>query len=210
MKRFFYLLIAYMLISYPSLITCKELETGTLVISYQTGHKGERLDRIRFLLTNDQQQTTMYPKKGCYVEDAACVMRVVIVEELLPGDYLLEFIIPNSDGLFEEVSTRKIAVTEGSTVKIDQNISIKYASIDTGFKVEGKPLPQNTYPDIQLRNNEGDTILRSKKGILRSSEVLPGEYLVVYGPLEGYATPALLPITLSPNEKAKPVPGVYR
>ena len=207
--RFLFLLLSYLFIGYPSLAICKEAETGTLVISYQTGHKGERLDRVRFLLTNDKQQQTMYPKKGSFVEDAARFMRIVIVEDLLPGDYTLEFITPNWDALFEETPIKKVNIAKGATVKIDQLIQVRYASVDATYEIAGEP-PHDKYPEIKLRGKDGEIVARSKNGVIHSTDIWPGEYLLIYKPLPGYTTPAPIAITLLPHEHAGPFKGIYR
>lgn len=98
---------------------------GCLIISYQTGQKAERLDRIRFVLINDKQEQHMYPKKEDFVDDPSGLMRMVIIDNLEPGNYQLKFVIPNCDGLLEEVPPRTFTIEKGKTIKIDQAIPVR-------------------------------------------------------------------------------------
>src|ERR1700722_19659425 len=88
--------------SFSPFIHSTDPETGTLIVSYQTGPRGERLDRVRFLLSSNLHPEQMYPRGQTYVEDATCPSRMVAIENLPAGNYSIKFIIPNADGLFEE------------------------------------------------------------------------------------------------------------
>lgn len=99
-----------------------EPKTGTLIATYQTGQKGERLNRIRFWLKSENQDIHMYPKGSNFVDDAEWMSRTVVIENLPVGKYTLEFLIPNKDGFFEEVAPRELVIQEGETLKINQKI----------------------------------------------------------------------------------------
>lgn len=94
---------------------------GTLIVTYQTGQKGERLDRIRFFLKSDNH-AEMYPKGLNFVDDAKSMARTVVIENLQTGRYHLHFLIPNKDGFFQDVPPREIIIEEDNTLKIDQKI----------------------------------------------------------------------------------------
>ncbi|MBN9377570.1 MAG: hypothetical protein BGO14_10775 [Chlamydiales bacterium 38-26] len=94
-------------------------KNGTLIINYQTNAKGERLDRVRFWLKDSNHNMKMYPREQKYVEDKN-LCRTVVIEDLCPGLYTLEFLIPNKDAYFEESPEKKILIKPGEVVKIDQ------------------------------------------------------------------------------------------
>jgi len=101
-------------------------EAGSLIVSYQTAPRAERLDRIRFWLKKEgQQEGQIYPKGMAYVDDVTCRCRRVLVENLAPGAYSVEFSIPNTDGLFEPVPPRAVTVLAGKVARIDQQIKIR-------------------------------------------------------------------------------------
>lgn len=121
-KPWFYIFLV--LTTFSGSIFCTENPAfGTLIVTYQTGSRGERLDRIRFFLKDGRQHCHMYPKEGAYVDDPLCFVRMVVINDLPVGDYTLEFVIPNWDGFFEEVPTRQFTIKE-SVTKIDQVIKI--------------------------------------------------------------------------------------
>jgi len=85
--------------------------------------KGERLDRIRFWLTEqNEKKQTLFPKGKSFVEDSKDPSRMVVIEELAPGPYTLQFLIPNIDSYFEEVPEREVIISANEIVKIDQKI----------------------------------------------------------------------------------------
>ena len=98
-------------------------EMGTLVVTYQTSHPEERLDRIRFWLINDHQERTLYPKKDEFVSNHhAPNERTVVISHLPPGRYRIEFLIPNVDDQYEAVLPKVINLPPGEVIKIDQVI----------------------------------------------------------------------------------------
>lgn len=99
-------------------------DTGTLIVTYQTGPKGERLDRIRFNLIDNKHQCQMFPKQGAFVDDPFCLNRMVVIEDLPAGDYIVEFLIPNWDNFFEAVSPRHVIIFKDKVTKIDQVIKL--------------------------------------------------------------------------------------
>ncbi|MFQ5729957.1 MAG: collagen binding domain-containing protein [Waddliaceae bacterium] len=98
------------------------LYTGTLIVTYQTDAKAERLERIRFWLKDDNGKQHLYPMGNAYVEDSINQSRMVVIEDLLPGQYTLEFLVPNTDGYFAEVHKRRVVIAKGDVAKIDQQI----------------------------------------------------------------------------------------
>src|ERR1700722_15724901 len=90
---------------------------GTLIVTYQTNKEGERLDRIRFWVKGDNFKQWLYPKGRSYVDDSATNTRKVVIENLQEGEYTIEFLVPNTDGFFEEVSPRHVAIVPGAVVR---------------------------------------------------------------------------------------------
>jgi hypothetical protein len=99
--------------------------TGTLIVTYQTNHKGDKLDRVRFWLKNEQGKQTLFPKGSAYANNRDDQTRMVVIEELAPGPYTLEFLVPNFDGKFESVPLRKVKIAKGEVVKINQEIKTR-------------------------------------------------------------------------------------
>lgn len=97
---------------------------GTLIVTYQTGPRGERLDRIRFWLQNEQGVLQLYPKKNGYFEDEKGFSRKVVIEHLPPGMYTFSFSLPNYDNFFEPIAARTLKIVSGQVTKIDQQIKI--------------------------------------------------------------------------------------
>ncbi len=99
-------------------------EMGTVIVTYQTDQKGQRLDRIRFWLINENQERTLYPKKDEFVANSSNSRneRTVVITHLPEGHYRIEFLIPNTDEFFEHVSPREFELTSSAVVKIDQTI----------------------------------------------------------------------------------------
>ena len=100
-----------------------EPKTGRLIVSYHTDSQGERLERIRFLLINEKQEHQMYPKAQSIIKAQATPSCHVVIENLPIGTYSLRFLVPNSDGLFENIPERKIVVATNSETNINQAIS---------------------------------------------------------------------------------------
>lgn len=107
-------------------------ELGTIIVTYQTDSIGQRLDRIRFWLINDQEERTLYPKKDEFVTNShAPNERTVVITHLPIGHYRIKFLIPNVDQLFEEAPSRHVNLDRGSVVKIDQTIHLRFPLIQT-------------------------------------------------------------------------------
>lgn len=105
-------------------------ETGSLIVTYQTGPEAERLDRVRFWLKDAHQKLHFYPKENGFVEDAEDNIRMVVIENLEPGTYSIEFLVPNHDNRFEEVPIRTVEVIAGGAARLDQRIKMNYLNMD--------------------------------------------------------------------------------
>jgi formylglycine-generating enzyme required for sulfatase activity len=101
------------------------IEKGTLIVVYQTGPKGDRLDRVRFWLRDATHSQTMYPKSNAFVDDFKNMTRTVVVEDLQAGEYTLEFLIPNKDATYDDPVERSVTIKPGEVTKIDQDFKIR-------------------------------------------------------------------------------------
>lgn len=183
--------------------------SATLVVSYHTGPKMERLERIRFRLRNEFDQQQLFPKETGYSNSAENQHKVVVIEGLAPGMYSLQFLIPNSDDLFENVPKREFKLSEGETLKIDQQIRPRYASLKAVANVLEENLPFEALPTITLEDEYNEIRAQSTVGKLSVHYLLPGRYKVIFEHLEGYQTPPPQDIILQPSEFTGPIVGIY-
>lgn len=184
-----------------------ETSTGTLIVTFQTGSKGERLDRIRFWIKNDQHDLQLFPKGNAFVEDLTCLCRKVVIEDLPVGKYRVEFLIPNSDGLFEEVQPREIVIKPGSVATLDQVIKLNYVSLKAVTQLGSANVEKQ--PAIFLKNSMGLLIAESHSGKLSVQDLIPGNYSLVFESLPGWITPEPVYFTVRPNEAIGPIYGNY-
>lgn len=184
-------------------------DTGTLIVSYHTGPKGERLNRVRFMLSSDGYNDTLYPKGNTYVEDEEYPSRLVVIEDLAVGKYSLKFLVPNQDGLFEDVPERKMTITKNSVTKIDQSIHPRYATLKATAASVKADDGTAIVPLITLLDSRGEVRTKSAKGKLITHSLPPGNYTVIYEPISGYNTPDPISIRLSADQIAGPITGNY-
>lgn len=121
-KKYLYLIFCLYLFM-PFLEAASSDDKGTIVVTYQTDTQGNRLDRIRFWLINAQQERGLYPKKDEFVANMHTNSeRTVVISQLPPGPYIIQFIVPNRDHFFEKPKPRHIDLAAGEVIKIDQEI----------------------------------------------------------------------------------------
>ncbi len=122
----FALLLCFLIIANKGTSQILSPEMGTIIVTYQTDQEGQRLDRIRFWLINENHERTLYPKKDEFVaNNHTCLERTVVITHLPIGQYRIEFLTPNADLMFEEVAVREIELTSGSVIKVDQPIRLR-------------------------------------------------------------------------------------
>ncbi len=181
--------------------------TGTLVVSYQTGPKAERLDRVRFWIKDAQNNSQIYPKGDAYVNDHTCLCRLVVVEDLPAGKYTLTFVVPNADNLFERVPAHEVEITSASLVKVDQVIKPRYASLRAAAVLP--PESATTVAAVTLYNAQGLVSAQANNGEMTAHYLSPGNYTLVFADLAGYRTPEKQLISLGPDESVGPLIGTY-
>ena len=185
-------------------------ETGTLVVSYQTGPKGERLNRVRFLLINELQQEQMYPKGESYIEDDDKLKRLVAIEDILPGKYIIKFLVPNTDGLFEEVLDKQITIKAGDDLKIDQSIKPRYVSLKAMSTIHPKDKKPAAPPVLTLRDHAGNIAAQSNTGKMIAHYLLPDTYTLVFESIHGFISPTPITFVAHPGKTVGVLTGTYR
>ena len=185
------------------------IQLELLIVSYQTGPKAERLDRIRFWLKNNKNQAQLYPKGSVYVDDPSFRSRTVAIEDLAPGLYTIEFIIPNSDKLFETVPKREVAVIPGKIIKIDQVLKPRYAGIRVVTKASPDGEIFDTPPTVSLHDPSGKIHAQTTVGKFVNQHLLPGRYILTFDNVKGFQSPPPMELTLGPNEIVGPIEGIY-
>lgn len=182
---------------------------GTLIVTYQTGLNGERLDRIRFLIQDTHNHQQMYPKGVAFVDDENSHSKMVVIDDLPRGEFTLEWVLPNHDQLFEEVSSRKFTITKDEVVKIDQVIKVRYASVQAIAQPASDSPQFSTLPWITLMNDTLHIPCHTSENKLHATNLVPGSYTVTFQDLPGYITPSPVTIKLSANQNAGPIVGMY-
>ncbi len=202
-------LLSFFLLTLSSALPINAEETGTLVVSYDTGPRGERLDRVRFNLISDFGNEQMYPKGEAFVENSEKTKRMVAVESLVPGKYALQFLIPNTDSLFEPIPERDVVILPNEITRIDQTIHPRYASLKAMTKALPENKPFKTPPALSLRDRNGNLSAASTTGKLIAHYLLPDLYTLIFEPLPGYETPPPLHFTAEPGKSLGVMVGRY-
>lgn len=184
-------------------------EPGTLIVSYQTGPQGERLDRVRFRLTDSKQEYRFFPQGTNFASDSTHPNRIVVVEDLSPGNYWIEFLIPNTDGLFEEIPKKTITIKAGERLQINQNIHPKYAALHISVTTRQGISPFVSIPTITLIDETKSIKNQSSSGELVLKNLNPGRYSVFFEDLSGYKAPAPISIQVKAGDELHPYIGVY-
>ncbi len=193
---------------------------GNLLVKFDTGYKKERLDRVRFWLVDSMGERIMYPKEGFVVESSEGVQREVLVRDLKPGKYHVEFLVPNSDNLFAPLEPKEITIVSNTKTVHEQTLEPRYGNIHAFADILYydnmlslfKESPEDAYnmvPSLSLLDSKGDVVVNSDTGDLIAPELLPGEYQVVFGDLPGYLTPLTKTVKVVAGELLEPIAGTY-
>lgn len=151
----------------------------------------------------------MFPKGNAYVDDTSCMNRMVVVEDLSPGNYTIEFVIPNSDGLFNALTKREVFVSPGKIIKIDQAIKPRYSGIKVVTKVAPEGEIFDIPPTVTLHDQSGQIHAQSTLGKFVNQHLLPGRYTLTFENLPGFQAPSPIELNLGPNEFVGPIEGIY-
>lgn len=182
-------------------------DTGTLVVTYHTGRNNERIDRVLIRLVNKKQEARTYPQEGIYCDEGLSHLRRIVIPNLPVGKYFLEFILPNTDGLFTDIPKREITISAHSLVSVDQSIKPRYARVHAQISCELEHLHEA--PTATLHDEEGRMCGKSKFGELFVGNLAPGNYTLIFDPKEGFETPTPIHFSLAPGATAGPYRRVY-
>lgn len=205
--RPFAFLILFLLAAIPTF--GEDQKTGTLIVTYHTGPKAERLDRVRFWLKQPNHEPQMYPRANFFVEDPTNQSRKVVIDYLDPGEYTIEFIVPNADKLFDEIHPRTVTIQPEKVVKLDQPLRPRYATLRASTTSITEGMSFTTLPTITLKDSHGNIRAQSPLGKFVVRNLLPGDYLLVFEKVDGFKTPHPVNLKLGPNECLGPIEGIY-
>jgi formylglycine-generating enzyme required for sulfatase activity len=184
---------------------------GTLVVTYDTGSKQERLDRIHFWLIDSLGQRTMYPNQQALaqalVEDGTSPSRQVTVPNLAVGSYQVEFLVPNTDNLFNTPTPPQVVnISEGKVAEVKLSLTPKYGKINVEIELEGHT---GKFPEMELvvlQSNKKE-VKKLEEGKCSFADLPPGKYQVVCSELPYYETPAPISLEIQSgklNQEVKP------
>lgn len=184
-------------------------DKGTLIVSYQVGPKADRLGRVHFQLIDDNGDAQLYPKGKAYVEDEHGLSRMVAIENLSPGKYTVKFLVPNPDGLFDDVPVREIEIHKNEVCRIDEHITPRYAALKVKAVAQPDGASFKTAPTITLQDAQGNIRAQSTVGKLASHYLEPGSYKLSFEPQNNFHTPEAIDIELGPNQHSGLIIGTY-
>ena len=181
-------------------------DTGTLIVSYDTGECAERLDRIRFLLISEDNNESMYPKNDSYVEGHDCHSRIVAINDLPVGTYRIRFVIPNVDHLFDPIPEVSVQIVKNKVTRLDQIISTHTSDKNNDKAIiadsyimrrpSGGIIINQIYAQVTVTSNmpeahwtlmRGNTPIYTGIGSIENYQVPDGDdYRIVPEPIEGY------------------------
>lgn len=183
-------------------------ETGTLVVSYQTGSRGERLERIRFRLSSKNGVRQFHPQPDTYVDNPLIPQRLVVIEGLPEGDYLLEFLVPNHDALFETTAPRHVKVIAQQVVRVDHQFTPRYAHLKA-LALDEKSGVIISDASILLKDSLGHVIAASQVGKLSVEHLTPGCYSLEAMPKDYRQVPSPISLLVLPNSVVGPISLIY-
>ncbi|MBN4067300.1 SUMF1/EgtB/PvdO family nonheme iron enzyme [Simkania negevensis] len=183
---------------------------GDLFVRYTTGKEGKRLERVRFWLIDHDGERRMVPEVPTCMMDLSLPACQFAVDKLMPGSYLLEPMIPNTDGLFEEPVVQDIDIAGGETRNLAVAIQLRYGSVYA--EVDTTEIPENMHSNLGLKlvNASGKLVRESEDPSSTLKDLLPGEYLLSFADVGGFITPDSIPITLLPGEHRKTAAVAYQ
>lgn len=205
----FYLLSLFFSLFCMSSGIASEQDKGTLIVSYSTGERGERLNRVRFSLISEDSSEQIYPKGNAFVEGTDRQSRLIAIENLPVGNYRLRFLVPNSDKLFGSIPEKEVAIVKDKVVRIDQMLHPHYSTLKVKTDLLPEDFPAESHPRINLKDHQGNTIAHSTTGKLIAHFLVPGTYTLKFEPLIGYRTPESLSLNITAGHTIGPLLGTY-
>ena len=186
-----------------------ELGLGSINITYGTGKREERLERIRCLLIDEEGSSKMFPKGDAVFYDKENHTKTVKVEDLPIGKYMLEFIVPNSDNLFSKVEKKPFILKKDEVKDVVQQFDPRYGSIQASYEIDYLEEEVLQKPSIIVFDYLGEIKAQSNDSSLDVGYLDPGNYVITFSDLPGYQTPNSIPVTVIPNGKEGPFLSQY-
>lgn len=195
-------------------------QKSRIIVSYSTGPKRERIDRVRFWVIDEKGNRFMYPKEFDYTDNVGTYEREVTIESPPPGKYTIEFLVPNADNLFAPIPKHHVTVNKGKSTEVSQEILPRYGKIEADIDVQSErnfisiheaieSKQVNKLPFIAVLDSKGNVQASSATGKLLADDLVPGKYTVVYEALENFVTPPETRIEVAPGEFVGPLTGRY-
>ena len=143
---------------------------GSIEISYFGDCERERFERIRFWVINERNQRQLYPKaqhKPKFSQEGKRCINTLSIDDLTVGNYQIEFLVPNSDGLILPIPARQVQIVKGSKATLDVPICCNFAKLHLQVSKEKladrlKEGPSQE-PSLKVVHELGETFLH--KGI---------------------------------------------
>lgn len=183
--------------------------TGTLTVKYSTGSAVDRLDRIRFFLIDAAGNREMYPKEVQGEQGSKSADRTIKIPQIKTGDYFVEFLLPNNDGLFATPFRQKVTIQKNQETSLVQEFTPRFGSLSASVSIEERKDGKSPLPTIYLYSGS-ELAAKNNSGKLYIPEIAPGDYVLRFETMEDYDTPAELPITIHPEEHIKDLAASYR
>jgi formylglycine-generating enzyme required for sulfatase activity len=180
-----------------------------LVVNYSTGEAQYRLDRIRFWLIGSDGSRSMYPSSDNFEDDVFTGYRSVTINDLPTDDYTIEFLLPNSDRAFQEISPLAVEVKKGASNVIIQDIEMRYARVNALARTSHDDLIEDEKIWISINTPDGKTLEKKNSRELCTDALLSGDYVVTFAAIEGFEKPRPVPITVVAGESLDPIVHDY-
>lgn len=184
-----------------------EKEISRVIVTYDTGEKKERIDRVRFWLIDDEGNREIYPKGDRYQDDPDGITRTVCIKDMPSGHYSIEFLVPNQDGLFEEVPSNEIDKGEEDVV-VRQSIVPKYGSVVAVADTRPMKKDMGITPKIVLLNDKNKKVAEGE-GAVECDTLTPGYYQVIFEPISDVPSPKNMSFVIKAGERLGPFVGLY-
>jgi formylglycine-generating enzyme required for sulfatase activity len=179
-----------------------------VIVTYDTGPLKERLDRVRFWIVDPQGNRKMYPKGTEFEENS--ISRTIVIRDLPENNYTLEFLVPNSDGLFKDYASYEFT-KDDELVTIIHSFEPNYGSIKaiTDLSEVSKESKENVFPKIHLYDEHKKLIDTITQESLYVGNLIPGRYIISFEALENIPSPEPFFVKVDPGENVGPLVGIY-
>ncbi len=184
---------------------------GAMIITYDTEAYDDILDEVRFWISpKGSSQRELYPQADNYIDSPLGNIRKVIIPDLPVGAYQLAFVLPTEKGVFEPVPELEIEVKEGQVTEIQQTFKPRYGSLSVLTSLQGQQIDSQESSLITLVNETREIVASTQSTELSVENLLPGDYLIFFGDVEGFSTPEAIPVSITYNQQAGPIQAVYQ